>query len=82
MAKRKAAAPDDVAALKARIKELEAGQGRRAAPEQAEDFQEFPKAKYKKNAAKPLGYEVRRVNSAEEEAALPKGWLDAPPSDE
>ena len=72
---------DDVAALKARIAELEAQAGARDADERGE-IQRYPAVKYRK-AAKvtprwPNGYEAHRVNSEAEELALGEGWYDSP----
>ena len=88
MAKKKAAVPtvasttgpEDLAAAKARIRELESKLARQpAAP--AGEIEEYPRAMYKKCAVSlkhPHGYEVRRIASAEDQAKLPKGWVESP----
>jgi len=62
-------------ALRRRIQELE---GRGSDPG---DIEEYPRAMYRKHAVDlkhPHGYEVRRIASAEDQARLPKGWVESP----
>lgn len=72
--------PEDLAAAKAKIRELEAKLARQpAAP--AGEIEEYPRAMYRKcavNLKHPHGYEVRRIASAEDQAKLPKGWVESP----
>lgn len=51
------------------------------APEPAEDEggeAQYPRAKYRKNLKNADGYDVRRVESAAEEAKLGKDWKYSP----
>jgi len=45
------------------------------------EVEEYPRAMYRKHAVDlkhPHGYEVRRIASAEDQARLPKGWVESP----